>query len=440
MDRAIAQTGATFTEFSAKLEPYFAAELIEDVKAAMPQGSDFRVWSWDVGDFSGDGYNDLAFAVRLLGDKRKTMQVFLFTDEEGFLNNVEKFTVPYVELPLEVGVAIKENACYITEKQEQFHWTVRSYRYVGGSVVQVDEFTTSRANQLTRETYRNFLTLEASEKFLPIGSGDALFVKKYYTMPSYARGRQIYRGYSAGIDVHSIDYVLNGAYYWTGQEDCSFVVRTAYDEQFLYMTFNVRDDEVIPGRCDTCTADYIEIWLNSNPPEEPGKQILTEKRQKRGKAARKKEQVEPQNVADSGLYGIIIRPGDFLEKSPSFSIITTDDMEPQQKAASAQIKVSAAPRTGGYVVKVRIPFMLIGFQQAPVEQKEILPLGCTVVVHDSDNEFRPEEEARLATSPLTETEASTYGTVMLIPESLWYGVATNLYSEQLLKYLSESGF
>ncbi len=435
-----AQTGSTFSEFTQKLEPYFANELIEDVKGEMPQGSDYRVWSWDVGDFSGDGFNDLAFAVRMLGEKRKTMQVFLFVDEEGYLKNVKQLTVPYVELPLEVGVVIRDSACFVTEKKAQYNWLVRGYRFIGGNLLQLDEFTTRRAANVTRETYRNYYTLEANEKTLPIGSGEALAVKKYYTLPCYSRGRQIYRGYSSGANIASIDYVLNGSYYWNGPEDCSFQVRTAYDNEYLYMTITVQDDEYVVGRCDTCTADYVEIWLNSNPPDTLNAEYLAViKRDKRKKTA-KTERISTQTVPDSGLYGIIIRPGDFLEKKPKIDVISTDDIEPQQRAALTQIKVAAAPRSFGYIVKLRIPFLLFGFQSAPSEDKSILPLGCTVIVHDSDNEFRPEEETRIATSPIRETESSTYGLLLLIPSSLWYGESTNVYSEQLLKYLSELGF
>lgn len=84
--------------------------------------------------------------------------------------------------------------------------------------------------------------------------------------------------------------------------------------------------------------------------------------------------------------------------------------------------------------------MLFGFQQAPVEEKSVLPLGCTIMVHDSDNEFRPEEETRLADSPISVTESSTYGSLLMIPPGMWYGETVNLYAEQLLKYLSELGY
>ncbi|GAB1430908.1 hypothetical protein MASR2M18_17420 [Ignavibacteria bacterium] len=439
--RIAAQTGSTFAEFSAKLEPYFANELIEDVKNELPQGSDFRIWSWDVGDFSGDGFNDLAFAVRLLGDKRRVMQVFLFADEEGYLKKVRQLTVPYVELPLEAGVVIRDTGCFVTEKKKQFNWIVRGYRYKGGDLMQTDEFITERDGNITRETYRNYSTLEASEKTLPIGSGDVYSAKKYFTLAGYSRGRQIYRGYTANADIASIDYVLSGAYYWNGPEDCSFSARAAYDDQFLYMTVNVRDDEYIAGRCDTCTADYIEFWFNSNPPDTSATgAAANDKRRKRRKISRKQEQISQQIVPDSGLYGIIVRPGDFLEKRPQFDIVTTDDMEPQQRAALSQVKISAAPRSSGYIVKIRIPFMLFGFQQAPVEEKSVLPLGCTIMVHDSDNEFRPEEETRLADSPISVTESSTYGSLLMIPPGMWYGETVNLYAEQLLKYLSELGY
>ena len=83
-----AQSGMTFEEFTPKLQPYFAEELISDVKDAMPQGAEFRVWGWDVGDFTGDGYNDLALSVNILGTRKKECHVYLFGDIDGFLVKV----------------------------------------------------------------------------------------------------------------------------------------------------------------------------------------------------------------------------------------------------------------------------------------------------------------------------------------------------------------
>ena len=108
---ASAQSGMSFADLSLKLAPYFDAALIADLEAAMPQGADYRVWGWDVGDFTGDGYNDVAFSINVLGTRRKECIAFLFADLEGFLVNVAQYNVPWVSIPLEVGVVIKDNTC-----------------------------------------------------------------------------------------------------------------------------------------------------------------------------------------------------------------------------------------------------------------------------------------------------------------------------------------
>ena len=79
-----AQSGMQFDELQPKLQPYFADELIGDVRDALPQGADYRIWGWDVGDFTGDGYNDLALSIHVLGTRKRMCQVYLFGDIDGF--------------------------------------------------------------------------------------------------------------------------------------------------------------------------------------------------------------------------------------------------------------------------------------------------------------------------------------------------------------------
>ena len=40
-----------FPELAKKLEPYFAEDLINDIKNQLPQQSNYAIWGWDVGDF-----------------------------------------------------------------------------------------------------------------------------------------------------------------------------------------------------------------------------------------------------------------------------------------------------------------------------------------------------------------------------------------------------
>ena len=57
-ERLLAQEPITWDQLAELLDPYFAPELIGDIKTALP-AMPFDVWGFDVGDYSGDGYNDL---------------------------------------------------------------------------------------------------------------------------------------------------------------------------------------------------------------------------------------------------------------------------------------------------------------------------------------------------------------------------------------------
>ncbi|MBS1538385.1 MAG: hypothetical protein JST20_11635 [Bacteroidetes bacterium] len=427
-----AQSGMTFADFAQKLDPYFDKELIMDISAQLPQGSEYRIWSWDVGDFSGDGFNDVAFAVKVSGEKRKIMTVYLVTDIDGYLTTVAQFQYNYVDLPLEVGVVIKENACYTTHKLEEFNWVVRGYKYETGSVVLLDEFVTAKVDKYTRETYKNYQSLQTSERFVTTSSNETSFFTKYLSIPCYPRGRQMYRGYTAEAVSKSVENVTSGAFYWGGENDCSFSVRSVYDQDYLYMTIAVTDDELVTGRCDSCTADFVDIWFDTNQPGRDGERFVTK--------TKRTTKLSVRSATDSGIYCITAKLGDFLERKPYIKVKTTDELDASQKSTVSQIKVAASPRKGGYIVKLRIPFLLLGYERAPVDEKELTQLGCTVVVHDSDNEFRPEEETQICTSSFSSLNPATYGTLLMIPQDKWYGETTNLYSDSLLKYLGDMGF
>ena len=62
------------------------------------------------------------------------------------------------------------------------------------------------------------------------------------------------------------------------------------------------------------------------------------------------------------------------------------------------------------------------------------------MIRDSDNEFRPEEETILSTSPVELFERDSYSTLLLIPRNEWFGKTTNILAEQLIRSLQEAGF
>ena len=79
------------------------------------------------------------------------------------------------------------------------------------------------------------------------------------------------------------------------------------------------------------------------------------------------------------------------------------------------------------------------FEGTPLEEG-MAEFGCTVVFHDIDNEFRPEEETQITTSVFSPLDPTTYGSMVLIQPDKWYGETINIYKDEIMKYLIEYGF
>lgn len=424
---AWAQSGMTFEDLREKLDPYFAEELIGDVHKQLPLGIDYRIWGWDVGDFSGDGYHDLAASIKIKGDRSRAVQVYLFVDIDGYLTKVGQFEYKYIELPIEVGIAIRDNACHVMQKERKYHWDVIGYRFDNGSLIVLDEFSTKQKKRLTRESYRNFQTLNGYERFLSTRSGKVEFFTEFLSIPSYSRGRYVFKGLSSDVISNSVKFVPSGAFYWEGKEDVSLKIRSAYDDEFVYVLVYVTDDIVTPERIEDGLSERVEVWLDvANVPN----RILREDT----------KWDEYRTLADSGIFSFAVYPGNFAERKAYVNISATDELTEVQRQAVEQVKAVSSLWDDGYVVKLRIPFQLLGFEGAPIDPDAITEFGCTVVAYDIDNEFRPEEESVIATSAFESMNPATYGALLFIPNSIRYGEARNIYADPVAERLKELGF
>jgi len=426
-----AQSGMDFDEFKRRADPYFAEELLADVRNAMPLGASYRIWGWDVGDFSGDGVYDLAVSLHVSGSRKRECLVYMFVDVEGYLVNISKMPFPFVDLPLEVGVVIRDTSCYVTVKRKSEDWSILGYRFREGAVVLVDQFVTDRIESMGHETYRSFQSLATRERFLR-KDDEAAYESEFITIPCYGRARQVFAGFVSEASVQDIDHVTDGSYWWTGDDDVSFLARMVYDDDYLYLRVHVRDSNVVTGWCDTCVADHVELHLDVTPAPEVGLSRYV--------SIVNRTDVAVRHSADTGLYTILVRLGDFGDRLPRVVVRTTDDLDPTQNQSRRLIRAVAARSKDGYVVKLRVPFVLLGYQKAPIDERKPTEFGCTVAVHDVDNEFRAEEYTVIATSPLKELDPSTYGVIRFIPDGAWYGESSNIYGEAVLNTLRELGF
>ncbi|MFA5510895.1 MAG: sugar-binding protein [Candidatus Kapaibacterium sp.] len=425
------QSGIKFPELAKRIDPYFDTALIEDMRKQLPQGSDYNIWGYDIGDYSGDGYNDVAMSLRLSGDRSRKMHVYLFADIDGFLQKVGQFIYEFVELPLEIGVVIRDNKCYVTKKNKQYDWIMDAYSFDNGALMKSETFATRRVGDMTYEKVRNYVDLFGTDKYLFTRSGKEVFQKKYLVLPSYSRGRKIYKGYQAEMYSDYIDYVHVGAWWWKGQEDCSFRVSSAHDENYLYFTIEVNDESVVVAKCDTCITDMVDLWLDLNIAGEDNKFVQYDK---------KEDKISFRTSSESGIFKISVNPGNFLDKESEVKIATSDDLTLEQKTESINIKAVSNLTESGYIVRFKVPFIFLGFATNPASKNNFVEFGATFVVHDYDNEFRPEEKTEIASSAFSQYDPSTYGSLVIVPHNKWYGESVNIYTEDIIKGLMEYGF
>lgn len=431
-DDIFSQSGMKFSEFKKKLSSYYDIDLINDIEKIMPQGSAYNVWGWDVGDFSDDGHNDVAFAIKLSSDRRKVVQVYLFVDIDGFLVNVGSYQYPFVEIPLEVGVVIRNKTCYITKKNEQYNWEIIGYQYRDGNLNLTESYSTQRIFNYTYENTLDYLNLSGTKRFVITTNNKEEFLAKYQIIPSYPRGHQIYKGYSNEIAVNRVENVGVGAYYWSGPEDASFSAKSAYDSDNLYLTVKIVDDVFVPSNCENCYFDFLDVWFDAN--------LYTDKQSRFFKIVDK--QIDFVKKTDKGIYSLKIYPGDFAETKPYVKeVSSTEDLDSYQKEAIKKIRVSASLTNKNYVLKFKIPWALFGFEKAPNETNKLIEFGITLIYNDIDNEFRPEELSRIASSEnFSNTNPATYSSIILIPEELWFGESRNVFVDDIMKNLIDSGF
>jgi len=423
-----AQNAIALEELEQRIDPYFAPELVQDIKDVLPQ-SGVEIWGYDVGDYSGDGANDFVLAFRQKGESRRKVAVYFFVDDEGILRLIKQMQTDFIELPIEVGVAITEGKAITTRKFKEANWEILGYGYRNGVVMLVDRFTTDRQGQYVYETYRNFQSLEGYERYINAVDTTVLFRSDFLTIPSYARGRDVSSGYQATADARMSRYILRGSYYRSDDRDLTLFARSAYDDDYLYFNIIVRDDEVVaPGLNGVdSTADRLELWLDM---------YSLGDRFRVGRRAR-----DFRMKTDSNIYAFTISLGDFVDQSARVRIASSNNFDDIQMNAAKLIKGVAIKSDSGYTVKLRIPFALFGFSAPPFDERGLTPFGANIIAHDVDNPYRPEETTTITTSQnFDRTKPATFGALVLVPKNDFYGESTNIHLGEMKERLQEVGF
>lgn len=427
---AFSQAGIKYSDFAKKLEIYFHPDLISDITEEFPR-TDFTVWGWDVGDFSDDGNNDVAFCIRRSGAKDKIMEVYVFTDIDGYLVKIAQPKYEFIETPLEVGVAFRYGVLYVTQKFKQFNWKIEGFKFINGSFLSYDQYITSRGTKLTNERYRNYYNLRNSEKHLVTTTGKTEFWADYITIPVYSRGRLIYKGITSAATVNVVEFVPDGAYWWEGENDLSFTVSSAYDNEYLYFTISVTDDNVVRPYNNIINGESIEIIIDATDFTNNNNRFIGNKDEKT---------TTPKTPLEIYKFNILV--GDFVHKEPVMTVTANNQKVTTKQNTLKSTNVVADLTDNGYYVICKIAFADLGKQKPPINDvsNDVVEWGCTVSVIDVDNEFRPERKTILQTSLFEEGNPATLGTLAFIPDDKWYGESFNIYEDKIIRSLEEAGY
>jgi hypothetical protein len=426
--QSFSQSGISFAEFSKRLENYFDKDMIMDLQKSIPNIDKCTIWGWDVGDFSGDGNNDVAFTIKINAEKKSKVYLNLFVDIDGYFVKVGEFPYNYIDLPLEVGATIKNGVCYVAQKLGASNWKMNGFQVFNGSLIFKEDFYSRKFEYFTVDNSVDYFTLQNTEKVFENTKGTEKYLRKYFVIPSYNRGRLIFNGFNNTVKVDDVDFVNKGAFYWNGPKDCYFEATSAYDEEYLYFQVKVYDDIVTNKTCNNCFGDYVSIWFDA---QYAGDTIdhfhINEK------------DLIVNNKPSNGVYNFQIFPGDFIDIPPFVNAYSNDLVTSLQQISASHIKVSSNKFDGGYVVKIRIPYDILDIDPTNFTNS-FYNISCSIEVHDIDNEFRPEEETIIATSQFDQTNPSTYGKLLFIPNNNWYGLCKNIYKQDILQTLLEFGY
>ncbi|MGB9851637.1 MAG: hypothetical protein ACPLPX_02085 [Candidatus Kapaibacteriota bacterium] len=425
------QTGMTISEFKIKLEQYFNEEMIEDVFKKIPQQTRFTVWGWDVGDFSGDNNPDLAFSIKILSESKKYTYVYMFVDIDGFLELVYVQALEYFELPLEIGVSIKNNTCSITQKKKKDFWTIKSYTFDNGILYLAEEYTSQLLLNYGLETTINYKTNECNFKIESLGRFPISFQTSYNFVPSYPRNKYVYKGFPQATQVNKVEYVVKGSYYWKGADDASFSLKSSFDNHFLYFTMEITDDFFVSKDCDKCIGDKVLFWFDFQPFTNSIKRMFKQTG----------NQLALRDKPDGNIFKIEFNLGNLYDKLPYVEAVNSNEpLDNEQIKAIEKIKIFFTTQNTRYILKVRIPFALFGFEKLPLEGDEPLFVGFNAMYVDVDNEFRPDEITYITNSSFDESKPSTFGELVLVPVVQKFAFAKNIYVDNLLRILEDFGF
>jgi hypothetical protein len=460
--------GMTIDSLESRLSSTFSPQLFKSLRDAITiRYDDQRVWGLATGDFSSDGRPDLAISLfDLAVPNNREVTVYLLVNEGHRFAKMFTKKYPYLATPIEVGLAVDGYVVTVVNKSSDQHWSQEGFTIYAGDVIQLEKLNTQatdfllggKPKSIGNEYYQNFESLFTSEKFFDFKNSQQILASKFYTFPAYSRMRSIYPGYGRDMYDTTTKFVIKGDIYRTNDKDLSIDKGlAAYDDEFIYISLTVHDDQVWGGNQKLEANDRISLWFDS----------WTGQNRYFVKSAKGSVPLY-RTKTDSSIYNIIFALPEVTSKNPRITASSAAMLSDEQEEASKQIRglVTYDTLDGkviGYTLKARVPFMFLGFETNPVGSyeerategmfdeskqkaasttaKDDFPrMGFTAVVQDIDNPALPDEVTQQATSDFRPDDPTSYGELVLVPTGKFYGSVQPTYLKTLTEELLRVGY
>lgn len=431
-----------------------------------------RVWGLAVGDFSNDTLPDMAISVYDIDSPTREVSVYLLVnDSNRSFKNVFRKKYSYVETPIEVGLTSEGSVVTVIQKSDDQHWVQEGFTVYAGDVIMIDDFETQneeipavnpKAKAMGHAKYRNYETLFTKESYFATKDGQMMMDSKYYSFPAYSRLRSVYPGYGKDMSDTSKQFVIKGDDSRRDSKDLSIHrALAAFDDEFIYFSITVTDDQVWGGNEKPEANDRVALWFD------------TWQGSNRFLAKSKKGMVQNFRTAtDSNIYAVIFSMPEVNGRTAKLTLSTAGTLTDQQQEAGKLIRSIFNRDTmngvvSGYTLKVRIPFAFLGFEVNPInafenraseliteknesskgatriEMKDDVDfpfIGFTAVVHDIDNPSHPEDVTLQATSNFRENDPTSFGEIRLVPAGKFFGAVKPTYIKQFTQELLRAGY
>ncbi|MCX7832828.1 MAG: hypothetical protein N2490_01285 [Ignavibacteria bacterium] len=122
--------------FMGMLDGIFSDDMIDEITYFLPEH--LYIINFNIGDFSGDGLNDIVISYNDETCKKNTYKVLLLINDEDTFIVGGVFQYGWYYTPYDISFSIKDNICYISHI-EKGKWVFTGFSYKNDKLVNVVE-------------------------------------------------------------------------------------------------------------------------------------------------------------------------------------------------------------------------------------------------------------------------------------------------------------